>query len=194
MKPDSRIAQAALWLVLYGALLAQTYRYLGEAIFYGEYLHWTGLQATHLLFAALVIAPVRRRFPKAGWSQWLLLRRRDIGVAVFVYAAAHTLAYLWREPALADIIADALTAGLLTGWLALFVFLPLAATSNDYSVARLGRRWKALHRLVYAGALLTLAHWVLTAFDPTTAYVYLALLVVLLGARALRRRNAAATR
>ena len=194
MKPGPRFAQAALWLVLYGALLAQTYRYLGQAIYYGEYLHWTGLQATNLLFAALAITPLRRLFPKAGWSQWLLLRRRDIGVAVFAYAAAHTLAYLWREAALAEIIADAMTVGMLTGWLALLIFLPLAATSNDYSVTRLGRRWKALHRLVYAGAVLTLAHWVLTAFDPTTAYVYLAVLIVLLGPRAIRRRNAATTR
>ena len=187
MKRDSRVSQAALWLVLYGALLIQTYRYQGGTVFYGEYLHWTGLQATHLLFAALVVTPLRRLFPKAGWIQWLLRRRRDIGVAVFAYAAAHTAAYLVREPVLAEIIADAMTAGIFTGWLALLLFLPLAATSNDYSVRKLGRRWKALHWLVYPGAVLTLAHWVLTAFDPTTAYVYLAILVVLLGARAVRR-------
>ncbi len=187
MKRDSRIAQWVLWLILYGVLLAQTYRYVDGAIFYGEFLHWTGLQATHLLLAALVVTPLRRLFPKAGWTQWLLLRRRDIGVAVFAYAAAHTVAYLWREPILADIIADAMTAGILTGWLALLIFLPLAATSNDYSVRKLGRRWKVLHGFVYAGALLTLAHWVLTAFDPMTAYVYLAVLIVLLGLRGVRR-------
>ncbi|MDJ0905582.1 MAG: ferric reductase-like transmembrane domain-containing protein [Woeseiaceae bacterium] len=190
MKRDSRVSQAALWLVLYGALLAQTYRYSSGAIFYGEYLHWTGLQATHLLFAALAVTPVRRLFPKAGWSAWLLLRRRDIGVAVFAYAVAHAVAYLWREPVLAEIVADALTAGMLTGWLALLVFLPLAATSNDRSVRRLGQRWKVLHSFVYAGALLTLAHWVLTAFDPATAYVYLAVLIALLGLRVVKpRRN-----
>ncbi len=189
MRRGPRVSQGALWLVFYGALLAQTYRYSSGAIFYGEYLHWTGLQATHLLFAALLITPVRRLFPKAGWSQSLLLRRRDIGVAVFAYATAHTLAYLWREPDLAEIFADALTAGILTGWLALLVFTPLAATSNDFSVRKLGQRWKVLHSFVYAGALLTLAHWALTAFDPTTAYVYLVVLLALLGLRATKRRK-----
>jgi sulfoxide reductase heme-binding subunit YedZ len=190
MKRDSRVWQAAVWLVLYGALLIQTYRYQGGTIFYGEFIHWTGLQATHLLLITLAITPFRRLFPKAGWMHWLLLRRRDIGVAAFAYAAAHTLAYLWREPVLAEIVADALTAGMLTGWLALLIFLPLAATSNNPSVRKLGRRWKALHRFAYAGALLTMAHWVLTAFDPTTAYVYLGVLVVLLGSRAAGRARA----
>ena len=45
------VSQGPLWLVLYGALLAQSYRYQSGIIFYGEYLHWTGMQATYLLFA-----------------------------------------------------------------------------------------------------------------------------------------------
>lgn len=187
MQRDSRLPRVALWLALYGILLAQTWRYLDGTIFYGEYLHWTGLQATHLLFIALSATPLRRLFTRARWVRWLVRYRRDIGVAVFAYAAAHTIAYLQRDPVLTEIIADATTAGILTGWLALLIFLPLAITSTDYSVRKLGRRWKALHRLVYAGALLTLAHWVLTAFDPTTAYVYLAVLLVLLGSRVARR-------
>ena len=187
MKTNQQVPRLALWIVLYGVLLAQTWRYLDGAIFYGEYLHWTGLQATHLLFIALLATPLRRLFTTARWTQWLVRYRRDVGVAVFAYAAAHTCAYLLREADPAQIIADAMTAGILTGWLALLIFLPLALTSNDYSVRRLRRRWRTLHRLVYAGALLTLAHWVLTAFDPTIAYVYLAVLLVLLGARAGRR-------
>ena len=181
------VSQGPLWLVLYGALLAQSYRYQGGIIFYGEYLHWTGMQATYLLFAALAITPVRRLFPKARWARWLLLRRRDIGVAVCAYSGAHAIAYLLRQPDLAEIVTDALTAGMLTGWLALIIILPLTITSNDFSMRKLGKRWKTLHQLVYAGAMLTLAHWILTAFDPTTAYVYLAVLLVLLGSRVARR-------
>ena len=187
MTPDPRVPRVALWIILYGVLLVQTWRYSDGAIFYGEYLHWTGLQATHLLFIALLATPLRRLFSNARWTQWLVRYRRDVGVAVFVYAAAHTIAYLQREPVLAQIIADAMTAGILTGWLALLIFLPLAMTSNDWSVRRLARRWKTLHRFVYAGAGLTLAHWALTAFDPTTAYVYLAVLLLLLGLRVVRR-------
>lgn len=48
--------------------------------------------------------------------------------------------------------------GIRTGWLAFVLFLPLAATSNDASVQRLGRNGKALHRIVQVAAILTLAH------------------------------------
>lgn len=176
----------ALTVVLYGALLWQTYRYSSGAIFYGEYLHWTGLQATRLLLVTLAITPLRRLFPTIAGMQWLAARRRDIGVAVFVYALAHTIAYLYRQPGLQAIVEDSITAGILTGWLALLIFLPLALSSNNRSVRALGRRWKLLHRLAYAGALLTLAHWILTAFSPTIAYLHLALLVVLLALRVIR--------
>jgi sulfoxide reductase heme-binding subunit YedZ len=54
--------------------------------------------------------------------------------------------------------------------------LPLALTSNDVSVRRLGHAWKTLHRLAYIGAVLTLAHWYFAAFDPTPGLIYFGLL------------------
>jgi len=184
MKRDLQVSRIALWILLYGVLLGQTYRYLSGTVFYGEYVHWTGLHATHLLLIVMAITPLRRVLPHVGFVRWLVANRRDIGVAVFGYASAHTLAYLYRHLGLAEIIDDAGTVGILAGWLALLVFLPLALTSNDYSVRTLKGRWKSLHRIVYVGALLTIVHWVLTAFDPTTSYVYLAVLFVLFGLRA----------
>ena len=190
MQRDSLVRIAA-WTILYGILLVQTYRYAGGIVFYGEYLHWTGLWSARLLLVALAVTPLRRLFPTIRWLRWLSTLRRDIGVAVFVFALAHTVAYLHKQPGLQDIVEDSVTAGILTGWLALLVFVPLAVTSNDASVRALGRRWKTLHRLVYLGALLTLAHWIITAFDPTAAYVHLAVLLVLLGLRAIRRSGSA---
>lgn len=184
MNRHALVSRTAVWAVLYGALFAQSYRYANGAIFYGEYLHWTGLQATHLLILALAVTPLLRWFPTVRWIRWLAAMRRDFGVAVFGYAVAHTIAYLLHEPSLQDIISDSVTPELLTGWVALIIFVPLAITSNNYSVRNLGKRWKLLHRLVYVGALLTLAHWILTAFDPTSAYVYLAVVLSLLALRA----------
>lgn len=72
---------------------------------------------------------------------------------------------------------------MLTGWIAMFIFVALAVTSNNASVRALGKRWKSLHKLVYVAAILTFLHWILTAFDPLTGYIHAA---ILLGIQALR--------
>lgn len=187
------VSRLAVWVVLYGILVGQTYRYQTDVVFYGEYVHWTGLHATHLLLIALVITPLRRLLPRVRWIQRFSTFRRDIGVAVCAYSVAHTIAYLHRQPGLQEIVDDAVTPGFLAGWIALVVFLPLAATSNDYSVHRLGRNWKRLHSIVYGGAILTMMHWIITAFDPAKGYLYLAVLLLLLGLRAIRPNAASKT-
>ena len=77
------------------------------------------------------------------------------------------------------IVEDAAELALATGWVALVVMLTLAATSNDASVRLLGRRWKWVHRAVYAAAVLTFAHWILTAFDPLPGVAHLAVLAAI---------------
>ncbi len=177
-----------LWLLLAGLAAVQTWRYVAEAIYYGEYLHWTGEQSARLLIVTLAATPLRRIFPGARWTAWLVARRRDLGLATFLYAALHAVAYLARSADVRDILAEAVEIGMAVGWVALLVFLALAATSNDASVRRLGRRWKGLHRWIYAGALLTFLHWVATAFDPTAGYVHLGVLLVVLALRGWPRR------
>ena len=51
--------------------------------------------------------------------------------------------------------------------------------NRNYSVRKLGRRWNALHRLVYPAAILTFVHWVLVAFDPVSGLVHAGVLVAL---------------
>jgi sulfoxide reductase heme-binding subunit YedZ len=153
--------------------------YLTGRSFYGEMVHASGDWAIWFLMAALAVTPLRRLFPRRAWTAWLLPRRRYFGVAAFAYAALHTAVYVLRQGELPRILAEALEAGLLTGWLAFAIFVPLALTSNDASVRRLGPAWKRLHRAVYAAAILSFAHWILVAFDPTAAYAHLAVLVAL---------------
>lgn len=176
-----------VWLILYVPLLAQTYRYQLELVFYGEYLHWTGLQSTRLILLALSITPLRSFFPTAIWVKWLLSKRRAIGVASFIYALLHLVAYLVNKGNLQSIVQEGQTIGLLTGWVAFVIFLLLAATSNDYSLRLLLRRWKTLHKAVYLGAALTLAHWILTAFNPTIATIYLGVGVLLVALRPIKK-------
>lgn len=175
-----------LWAALGLPVAIQTYRYFAEGIYYGEYLHWTGIWATYLLIATLAVTPMRLVFGAADWMRWIGRHRRDLGVASFAYALAHAIAYILRQAEVALIVDEARSADMLTGWIALLLFLPLALTSNDYAVRRLKKRWKMLHRLIYVAALLTLAHWVLTAYDPTTGYFALAIVVVLLAMRVVR--------
>jgi len=69
------------------------------------------------------------------------------------------------------------------------VMLALAVTSNDASVRWLRRRWQRLHRLVYIAAILTFAHWVLSAFEPVPGWIHLGVLAALEVYRLLRSRR-----
>jgi sulfoxide reductase heme-binding subunit YedZ len=136
----------------------------------------------------LAITPLRRILANTAWSSALLRARRDLGIITALYAVAHTLVYLFRKADLDRILSEAADAGMLIGWLAMVGMLLLALTSNDWSVKQLRRRWKFLHRLVYPIALLSVGHWILTAFDPTIGYIHLAVLLLLLAGR-LRSAN-----
>lgn len=168
-----------VWFVLVLPAVVWTYDYARGAGFYGQYLHDTGELSAQLLIATLAVTPLRLMFPAAGWTRWLLQRRRYLGVATFGYSLLHAGAYIQRAPALAAIAQDALQIAMWTGWLAFLIMLALAATSNDTAVRRLKRAWKALHRWVYAAALLTFAHWILSAFDPVPGAIHLGVLVAL---------------
>lgn len=174
-----------LWLALSSPLVFQTWRYLAGTIFYGEYLHWTGEQSARLLIVTLAVTPLRRMLPDSRLVNWIVARRRDLGIATFLYAALHTLAYVVKKANVELILSDATEIGILVGWLSCAILLLLAATSNNYSVRKLRKYWKVLHRCVYAAALLTFLHWILTAFDPLAGYIHLGVLLVVLALRAL---------
>ena len=127
----------------------------------------------------LAVTPLRLAFRRARWTLWLMKRRRDFGVASFAYAAIHTAIYLVDKASLTVILDQATGWDLLTGWLALAIFLPLAITSNDRSMRAMKRGWKRLHRLVHPAAVLVFAHWALTAFDPVTAYIHIGILAAI---------------
>ena len=67
-----------LWLLLALPWLYLTVGYLTGNIYYGEYIHATGVYAARLLILAMAITPLRLLWPKAGWTRWLLQRRRSV--------------------------------------------------------------------------------------------------------------------
>lgn len=179
-----RAFKLLLWVLLAAPLLVLTTNYLFEQtflfgeVYYGGYVHDTGRWSAWLLLLALAATPLRLTFPRSRPAQWLVAGRRSIGVASFVYAGAHLIAYLMRQD-WERIAEDFVQTGFWTGWMAFAIFAVLAATSNDLSVRLLRRGWKNLHRLVHLAAILVFAHWTLTAFDPFIAYCHIAALGLL---------------
>lgn len=172
-----------LWVLLAAPAVLLLQRYLMGEHFYGRFVHLSGHWAVYTLLVAMAASPLRLLWPTRAWTAWLVKSRRYFGVASFAYAALHTAAYLQRKGDVQRVLTEALEPGLGTGWLAFAVFVPLALTSNDFSVRRLRRGWKRLHRLVYPAAFLVMAHWLLTAFDRTVAVGFTALLVAILALR-----------
>ncbi|MDH4109405.1 MAG: ferric reductase-like transmembrane domain-containing protein [Gammaproteobacteria bacterium] len=173
------IPRYLLWLALampFGWMLT---RYRAGELYYGEVVHLSGELSVRLMMLAMAATPLLLMFPGRAAPRWLMRNRRYFGVASFAYAGLHTAVYADRTGIAADIVAEAATIEYLTGWVALLIFLALAATSNDRSVRWLRDGWKRLHRWVYGAAVLSFLHWVLVAFDPLPAYLHLALLAAL---------------
>ncbi len=154
----------------------------------------TGTWTLVFLLVTLAVTPVRRL---TGWN-WLLRLRRMVGLYAFFYAALHFTTYIWLDQFFdwGGIVKDVMKRPFITIGFAAFVMLvPLAATSTNAMVRRLGgARWLALHRLVYAIAICGVLHyWWLVKRDITQPAIYAAVLVVLLGYRLITRSRRPAT-
>lgn len=148
-----------LWLILAIPAIPMTMVFLSGAT-PETLLHPTGEFAARFMIIAMIISPLRLMFPKNRFWMWMARRRRYFGVAAFCYALAHTIFYFIDMGSLANVLGEALLLGIWTGWLAMLIFLPLAITSNNWSVKRLGRNWKRLQQTVYIAAIATLSHWI----------------------------------
>ena len=124
-----------------------------------EMIHPSGEFSARFLIVAMMATPLALLL--RGWRgpQWLKRNRRSLGVAAFGYALLHTLLYLIDKAALDPVLSDLPKIYIWTGWIAFLIFVPLAVTSQDWFVRRMGRWWKWLQRWTYAAAVLTLAHW-----------------------------------
>lgn len=149
--------------------------------------HEYGLIALQLLIAGLCITPLRRY---AGVN--LLKFRRALGLLAFCYVVLHLLVWAVLDvQALDRVWADIVKRPYITiGMTAFLLLLPLAATSNNLSLRRLGPRWRQLHRLTYAVAVLAAVHFIwLRKGWQVEPLVYLLAILVLLGLRAVPRNR-----
>lgn len=152
-----------------------------------QLLHPSGEFGARAMILALYSTPLMVLFPRNGLVRSLMKRRRYIGVAAFGYAALHTAFYLIDKASLSLVAQELTLPSIWTGWLAFLIFVPLALTSNNWSVKRLGRRWKQLQRWVYAAALLTAAHWLFLDYELGPVLFHFAPLAMLEAIRVYRR-------
>lgn len=123
-----------------------------------------GQGALVFLLCSLAMTPLQRL---SGWAGWISFRRQ-LGLWAFAYAVLHLSAYLYflLGPDFSSFGAELVERPYITvGAVALMGLLALAATSTRWSMRKLGRRWKQLHRLVYPVLLIVLLHmlWVVRA-------------------------------
>jgi sulfoxide reductase heme-binding subunit YedZ len=172
------ISRPLLWLVLAvpGLWIIWRWTTAPDVYGYGHAIGDTGDWAAWLLMLTLAVTPFQLLVGRRRLSTWLIRRRRDFGVASSAYAAGHAIIYLVNKASIDAILADLSQPDIIVGWLALLLFIPLAATSSDIAARALKRSWKRLHRLVYPAAILTFLHWVLASFDPTAAYIHIGIL------------------
>ena len=143
--------------------------------------HELGLWSLWLLIAGLAVTPLRRYL---GLN--LLRFRRAIGVITFFYLLAHLLTWLVLDVQFQGVWADIVKRWYITVGMAGFVLMiPLAVTSNNWSLRKLGAAsWRKLHKLVYPIALLGALHFLLLVkgfqWEPV---IYASVIVLLLISR-----------
>ena len=180
----------AAWLV-YGAFLGGD---LGvnpvETI-----TNYTGIWTLRLIAISLAVSPLRWL---TGWNR-VIQYRRMLGLFAFFYGSLHFLTYFVLDHSLvfAGLWDDVVKRPYITaGFTAFVLLIPLAVTSTQGWIRRLGgRRWNLLHRLIYVTALLAVLHyWWKVKLDTSSPALYAVIMATLLGARvwkALAKRRSA---
>jgi len=146
--------------------------------------HSTGDWTLIFLLVTLSVTPIR----KLAKQLWLIRLRRMFGLFAFFYGCLHFLTYVWLDKFfdIHDMLKDIAKRRFITAGLTGFVLLlPLAVTSTSGWIRRLGgKRWQALHRLVYLSAVAGVIHyWWLVKADIHKPLEYACVLAPLLGYR-----------
>ena len=154
-----------------------------------------GKTAINLLLITLLVSPLRQLTGNAN----LIRLRRMLGLFAFFYALMHFIVYIgpFQSFSWPAIVKDIAKRPFITfGFASLLMLTPLAITSTNKMMRRLGRRWQMLHRLTYPIAILTLLHfWKMLKSDYREPLIYACILTLLLGWRLWRyyRQRAHAT-
>jgi len=147
-------------------------------------IHYTGNWALRILILALAVTPLFR----VTGMRWIMAQRRMVGLFAYFYVSLHMLSYVGLDqffhwPTIGE---DIVKRPFISIGMAAFAMLTaLAVTSTRRAVRRLGgKRWQALHRLVYAAVVAGGLHFLIgVKADITEPLIYLAIIAFLLGLR-----------
>ena len=148
------------------------------------FLRTTGVLTLVFLLITLAVTPLRKIF---GWN-FLVKYRRMIGLYAFFYGCLHLATYVGfdRALSLSGIITDVFQRPFIAvGMLSFFLMIPLAVTSTNRMVKRLGgKNWQRLHRLTYLVAIGGVIHyWMIVKSDIFYPFLFGLILAGLLGYR-----------
>jgi sulfoxide reductase heme-binding subunit YedZ len=157
-------------------------------------LHTTGTLTLVFLLLSLAVTPLR----KILGLPWMVQFRRMMGLYAFFYGCLHLLSYMWFDKGFAfgAIVEDTLKRRFIfLGMFAFLMMIPLAVTSTNKMIKRLGgRRWNRLHKLVFAAAISGVLHYyLLVKIDVRLPLTFAAALAVLLVYRVLNKFFPSAT-
>jgi sulfoxide reductase heme-binding subunit YedZ len=143
----------------------------------------TGFWSLFILLATLTLTPIRLLTGKA----WQIQTRRMLGLFMFFYVCLHIITYIWLDFAF-DWLAITKDISkhprILVGFAAFILSIPLAITSTNGMMKRLGFRWKQLHQTIYIIAILAVVHfWWLVKKDIREPLLYACILTILFGIR-----------
>lgn len=140
----------------------------------------TGTWTLVFLMVTLSITPLR----KVTRQYWLIQFRRMTGLFAFFYGCLHFTTYIWLDQFfdLHSVYKDIYKRPFITvGFTAFVLLIPLAATSTQWAIRKLGGRWQELHRLIYVSASAGVVHYYwLVKKDIRVPVIYAAILSVLL--------------
>jgi DMSO/TMAO reductase YedYZ heme-binding membrane subunit len=144
----------------------------------------TGMSALIFLMLTLAVTPLRKI---SGWN-WIIFSRRTLGLYAFFYALAHFLIFFTfdRQLSISSTLSEmARRRYLLIGAIGLLVMVPLAVTSTNAMIKRLGgKRWRELHRFAYVAGIAGVVHFSMQVkADVRRPLAFAALLTILLGYR-----------
>jgi methionine sulfoxide reductase heme-binding subunit len=145
--------------------------------------HQTGWWTLALLLTSLAITPLRR----LTGVLWLVQYRRMIGLFAFFYGSLHMMTYVWLDQFfdVHSMLRDVAKRPFITmGTLSYLSMIPLALTSTQWSIRKLGKKWVALHRLAYLAAIAGVIHFYwLVKRDKSEPLMFIAVLAVLFAIR-----------
>lgn len=140
----------------------------------------TGTWTLVFLLVTLSITPLR----KLTKQYWLVQYRRMLGLFAFFYGCLHFTTYIWLDQFfdLHSIYKDVYKRPFITvGFTAFVLMIPLALTSTQWAIRKLGKRWQSLHRLIYVTAVAGVIHYIwLVKKDVRQPLIYATILGALL--------------